>query len=84
MKAGPGGKEYLDDMGPQHRFLEWVDEDAEFEKWDALLPALAAKLHLFAAFNDCDEIRVDGVSPGKVKAPLRRALRKQPTHRRQL
>ena len=27
MKAGPGGKEYLDDMGPQHRFMEWVDED---------------------------------------------------------
>ncbi len=43
--------------------------------WDALLPALAARLNQFARFNGCDEVRVEAVLPRKIRSPLRRALR---------
>ena len=48
-----------------------------FDDYDALLPSLAAALHRFAAFNGCTSIHIEQTKPGKVKAPLSRALNKQ-------
>lgn len=42
---------------------------------EALLPALAAELHEYAAFNGCDEVVVEQTTPRQWKAPLRRALK---------
>ncbi|MDP6016615.1 MAG: crosslink repair DNA glycosylase YcaQ family protein [Candidatus Latescibacteria bacterium] len=41
---------------------------------DRLLSPLAESIWRFARFNGCDEVRVETVRPGKIKAPLRRAL----------
>ena len=43
-------------------------------EYDELLPALAGKLHEFAAFNGCDRIVVEATHPRGVAAPLKRAL----------
>ncbi len=51
--------------------------DRGFDDYDALLPSLAAALHRFAAFNGCTSIHIEQTKPGKVKAPLSRALNKQ-------
>lgn len=48
--------------------------EPDVDGWDELLPALAQTLAAFARFNGCQTVRLDSVRPGKVKAPLRRAL----------
>jgi len=45
-----------------------------FDGFDAAAGALAAKLSDFAAFNGCERIAVEQVRPGKLTAPLVRAL----------
>jgi len=45
------------------------------DEWDALLPPLAEKLHAFAAFNGCDDVKVEKARPAEFAAPLRRALK---------
>jgi uncharacterized protein YcaQ len=54
--------------------LRRLELEPDFSDVDRLLPPLAASLWSFARFNNCEQIRVETVSPGKVKAPLRRAL----------
>ena len=46
-----------------------------FQHLDAVLPALAAKLRDFAAFNGCDQVVVERTEPAKVRTPLERELR---------
>lgn len=46
-----------------------------FDDFDGVLPALAAKLHAFAAFNNCERIVVESTKPAKAKAPLARELK---------
>lgn len=41
---------------------------------DALLAPLAASIWRFARFNNCHDVRLEKVRPGKLRAPLRRAL----------
>ena len=48
--------------------------EPDFTDHDALFPALAAKLHDFAAFNGCDRVKVEKSQPAKFAAPLRREL----------
>ena len=49
--------------------------EPEFRAYEDVLPALAEKLHAFAAFNGCERVVVEQTDPTKVKAPLRRALK---------
>ena len=42
---------------------------------EALLSALADKLHRFRAFNECDHIQIEKTVPSKMKAPLKKALK---------
>jgi uncharacterized protein YcaQ len=49
-----------------------------FKDYEPLLPALAEKLHAFAAFNQCERVTVTETQPRKLRAPLRRALRDAP------
>ena len=49
--------------------------EPEFRAYEDVLPALAEKLHTFAAFNGCEQVILDQIRPAKVKAPLRRALK---------
>ena len=48
--------------------------EPDFKDYDAVLPALAAKLRDFAAFNDCDETVVAETAPRRARAALRREL----------
>jgi len=48
--------------------------EPDFKDYDDLLPALAEKLHAFAAFNECEQIVVEETVPEKCKAALTREL----------
>ena len=48
--------------------------EPDFKDYDDLLPALAEKLHAFAAFNECEQIVVEETVPEKFKASLTREL----------
>jgi uncharacterized protein len=41
---------------------------------EAVLPALARKLHAFAAFNDCEVVAIEQFDPDQLRAPLVTAL----------
>jgi uncharacterized protein YcaQ len=45
-----------------------------FNDYDAIIPALAEKLKALAAFNECNEARIERTMPDKVKTPLNKAL----------
>jgi uncharacterized protein YcaQ len=48
--------------------------EPDFGRFDALLGPLAAKLVAFAAFNECDRVRIEKARPAKLLSPLRKAL----------
>ena len=48
--------------------------EPDFKDYDGLMPALAEKLHAFAAFNGCERIVIEQTVPGKAKTPLKREL----------
>ena len=48
--------------------------EPNFKDYDDLLPALAEKLHAFAAFNECEQIVVEETVTDKFKASLMREL----------
>ena len=47
-----------------------------FDEWEGFLPVFAAKITDFARFNNCTTIELEGVKPGKIKAPLKKLLKK--------
>jgi uncharacterized protein len=49
-------------------------EEAARDSLDGLWEPLAARLHEFAAFNACDEIVVERVTPHRLMEPLERAM----------
>ena len=52
--------------------------EPDFKDYDGLLPALAEKLHAFAAFHGCERVVVERTAPGKVRAELLRVLKSAP------
>ncbi len=52
-----------------------LEQDLPQDLIEEALPALATKLHAFAAFNRCPRIRVDSVRPTFWTTPLRQALK---------
>jgi uncharacterized protein YcaQ len=51
--------------------------ETEMKDFDDFLPAFVNKLIAFARFNNCKNINVNNVIPGKVKAPLKSLLSTQ-------
>jgi uncharacterized protein YcaQ len=48
--------------------------EPDFRDFDRLLPAFAAKLQAFAAFNGCEDIILDAVEPRRIKRTLQGRL----------
>ena len=48
--------------------------EPDFEEFDAAAAPLAAKLVAFAAFNDCEGVRIEKTRPAKLRPALRRAV----------
>jgi uncharacterized protein YcaQ len=62
------------DRKPKTFVIKRLLFEPDFDEYDVVLPALAEKLHAFAAFNGCDNFIVEEVQPEKIKAPLVDAL----------
>jgi uncharacterized protein YcaQ len=56
------------------RLLNLVFEPG-FSDFDEMLPALVEKVRAFAAFNGCEQVEVERVSPASVKAIIMGAFR---------
>ena len=48
--------------------------EPKFKDYDGILPVLAKKLRAFAAFNQCEQIRVEQATPKKIKTALMKEL----------
>jgi uncharacterized protein YcaQ len=48
--------------------------EPDFNEYDRIIAPLAEKLKALATFNGCDRVMIERTVPGKVKAPLNKAL----------
>ena len=58
------------DRKPKTFIVRKLIFEPEFRDYDSLLPSLAEKLRVFAAFNGCERIAIEETEPGKVKTHL--------------
>ena len=67
------------DRKPETLIVRRLTFEPGFEEYEALLPALAAKLWAFAAFNACERIVVEEVVPGTVEGAVAGAIAEKRT-----